>query len=94
MPYEVEVQVRKIAELGDELRLYGTTACHLCEVAEALLEQHCTQVMQISYTKIDISESDELFHRYGIRIPVLRRADGVELEWPFSAQQLALYLRD
>ena len=75
MPVEVEIQVREIAELGDELVLYGTTACHLCEVAEALLEQHCTEVDPISYTKIDISASDELFHRYGIRIPVLRRAD-------------------
>ena len=94
MPVEVEIQVREIAELGDELVLYGTTACHLCEVAEALLEQHCTDVDPISYTKIDISASDELFHRYGIRIPVLRRADGVEMEWPFCAQQLALYLQN
>lgn len=86
--------MRKIAELGDELVLYGTTACHLCEVAEALLEQHCTQVGPVSYTKIDISASDELFHRYGVRIPVLRRADGVELEWPFCARQLALYLQN
>ena len=86
--------MRKIAELGDELLLYGTTACHLCEVAEALLEQHCTQVGPVSYTKIDISASDELFHRYGVRIPVLRRADGVELEWPFCARQLALYLQN
>jgi hypothetical protein len=86
--------VQEIAGLGDELVLYGTTACHLCEVAEGLLEQHCSHADQITYIKIDISESDELFHRYGIRIPVLRRADGVELDWPFSAQQLALYLQN
>ena len=72
--------------------LYGTSACHLCEVAEEMLEQHNALVTQVEYRKCDISESDDLFQRYGVRIPVLQRADGAELDWPFSAQQLKLFL--
>ena len=74
-----------------EATLYGTSACHLCEVAEALLAQVLagfaeTQRPQIEL--VDIADSDALIERYGTRIPVLRReADGVELAWPFDALQ-------
>ena len=78
--------------MAGELVLYGTSACHLCEVAQEMLDHYSAHSIQISYTKCDISESDDLFHRYGIRIPVLQRGDGAELDWPFSAQQLALFL--
>ena len=74
------------------LILYGTTACHLCEIAQQLLEQHNTEVASIIYAVSDISESDDLFARYGVRIPVLRRADGAELDWPFSPSQLAAFV--
>ena len=72
--------------------LYGTSACHLCELAESLLlslgeEGKCPQ-----FVKVDIAESDELFERYGVRIPVLRNPDGSELNWPFTAQELSLFL--
>lgn len=72
--------------------LYGTTACHLCELAESLLlsldeEGNCPQ-----FVKVDIADSDELFERYGVRIPVLRNPDGSELNWPFTAQKLRLFL--
>ena len=74
------------------LTLYGTTACHLCELAEQILQYHHENIAQLSYAKKDISESDELFLRYGVRIPVLRRADGEELGWPFNAMQLGSFL--
>lgn len=70
------------------LTLYGTTACHLCEVAQAMLEQR-----QARYTLVDISESDALFERYGVTIPVLRRDDEAELNWPFSEEALAAFLQ-
>jgi hypothetical protein len=73
------------------LILYGTSACHLCEVAEALILQR-PKADTLAYAKCDISESDELFARYGVRIPVLQRADGVELDWPFSALDLEAFL--
>ena len=74
-----------------DLILYGTSACHLCEVAEALILQR-QKAGTLAYIKCDISESDELFARYGVRIPVLQRADGVELDWPFSALDLEVFL--
>jgi hypothetical protein len=41
---------------------------------------------------VDISESDVLFARYGVTIPVLQHPDGRELNWPFSAPQLRDFL--
>jgi len=88
--------VRKASAGIDDVRgglvLYGTSACHLCEVAQEMLEHYSAHLTEITYIQCDISESDDLFHRYGIRIPVLQRADGAELDWPFSAQQLELFL--
>lgn len=69
------------------LTLYGTTACHLCELAEAMLNRCGAEFRQV-----DISESDELFERYGVTIPVLRREDGAELNWPFDEVTLAAFL--
>ncbi len=74
--------------------LYGTPACHLCEQAEELLQAHAYKNGGPDFTAVDISESEELFQRYGLRIPVLRRADGAELGWPFDAQQLKRFLAD
>ena len=69
------------------LTLFGTSACHLCELAEALLQRHGA-----AYRSVDISESEELFARYGLTIPVLRRDDGAELNWPFDEASLARFL--
>ena len=62
------------------LILYGTSACHLCELAAALLRE-----ADLKFEEVDISESDALFERYGVTIPVLKRQDGAELNWPFDA---------
>ena len=34
---------------------------------------------------VDISSDVDLVRQYGFRIPVLQRADGSELGWPFDA---------
>lgn len=69
------------------LTLFGTSACHLCELAEALVQR-----LGVPYEAVDISDSDELFARYGLTIPVLRREDGAELKWPFDEAGLARFL--
>ncbi|BBL71429.1 glutaredoxin family protein [Methylogaea oryzae] len=66
-----------------KLELYGTDGCHLCEEAAALL-----QSLSLSARHIDIAGDDGLVERYGTRIPVLRRADGAELGWPFGAEDV------
>ena len=73
-------------------RLYGTSACHLCELAEALVVTALRNGAQCTVEDIDISESDDLMARYGERIPVLRHPDGRELNWPFSAQDVERFL--
>ena len=71
--------------------LYGTSACHLCELAEEMLLALQTQESGLVFSKLDISESDELFARYGVRIPVLADAAGRELDWPFSGSELRAF---
>jgi hypothetical protein len=44
------------------------------------------------FEEVDISASDSLFERYGLRIPVLQHPDCRELDWPFSPQQLREFL--
>jgi len=68
--------------------LYGTSACHLCELALELLEARCEANPGLAFEKVDVSTSDALFERYGVRIPVVRDPDGRELGWPFTAAEL------
>ena len=63
--------------------LYGTSCCHLCEQAEAVLRE-----VGVEAEHVDIAEDDGLLEKYGTRIPVLRRDDGIELGWPFDAERV------
>lgn len=75
-----------------ELLFYTTSQCHLCELAEALLV-HTPMPEPVPVDVVDIAQSEELVTRYGTRIPVLRRNDtGAELDWPFDARQLLVFL--
>lgn len=75
-----------------ELKLMSTSACHLCDQAKAL----CDSLLNPEFFRlsvVDIAESDELIERFGTRIPVLCRVrDGVELGWPFDADQIIEFL--
>jgi hypothetical protein len=72
-----------------DAKLYGTGFCHLCEKAEEILRQ-----AGITAVKIDIVEDDNLFDRYSLRIPVLKRVDNdAELDWPFDAATAARFLK-
>ncbi|MEY3746704.1 MAG: hypothetical protein RL194_163 [Pseudomonadota bacterium] len=65
------------------LKLYGTSACHLCESAEALLVS--INNPDIRWEVIEISEDDFLLATYGTRIPVLLNTTNFEtLDWPFN----------
>lgn len=72
--------------------LYGTSACHLCELALDMLQSQGAECGAIDLITVDISESDALFERYGVLIPVLRHPDGRELHWPFSPDELKPFL--
>ena len=73
-------------------KLYSTSACHLCELAKEMIAQQQQSVGDFVVQEVDISDSDALFERYGLRIPVLQHPDQRELGWPFSAEQLVAFL--
>ncbi|MGV8859910.1 MAG: glutaredoxin family protein [Pseudomonas sp.] len=75
-----------------ECQLLGTLGCHLCEVAEAELLPLVEHGLLVEL--VDIGESAALVDDYGLRIPVLRRVDtGAELDWPFDAGQVVVFLQ-
>lgn len=74
-----------------ELLLYSTSACHLCELAEDMLDEARRQGLRFRYRVVDIVEDEGLLERYGVRIPVLRREDGEELGWPFDTAALVAF---
>jgi len=72
--------------------LYGTSACHLCEIAEALIES-ARLAQSFKLLKTDIAEDDALISQYGTKIPVLYcKKSKQSLEWPFDETQLNHFL--
>jgi hypothetical protein len=70
-------------------KLYGNPFCHLCAEAEAILHRS-----GITAIKIDVTENQDLFEKYSLRIPVLQRVDNdAELAWPFDAAAVARFLK-
>ena len=75
-----------------ELNFYTTSGCHLCEYAAEMLD-HLQQHAAVKVNEVDIATDEKLVERYGIRIPVVcRAADGEELGWPFSYEELTKLL--
>jgi len=72
--------LRALSGTDAALTLYGTSFCHLCDDAVTVL-----QTAGVSALWVDVADDDALTERYGVRIPLLRRADGAELGWPFDA---------
>lgn len=71
--------------------LYGTSGCHLCELAEQQLLPWVERGWQVEL--VDIAESDALLERFSLMIPVLERVDaGQILPWPFDLYQLESFL--
>lgn len=70
------------------VKLYSTMFCHLCEEAEEILQK-----TGITAVNIDIVEDENLFEKYSLRIPVLKRVDNdAELDWPFDIAAVSRFL--
>lgn len=63
------------------LILYQRDDCPLCDRAIATL----AAARAPEFDTVWIDDIAALEARYGARVPVLRRADGGELDWPFDA---------
>ena len=76
--------------MATQLVLYSTSHCHLCDLAHALI----VNVAKINTLEIiEIADSDQLLAQYGLRIPVLLRADTkAELNWPFTEKDIIKFL--
>lgn len=71
--------------------LYGTSACHLCEVAEQMLaEMLADKRLTVAIELIDIADSDVLVDQFGVRIPVLADGDKT-LDWPFTSADVLAF---
>jgi Glutaredoxin-like domain (DUF836) len=63
--------------------LYQRDDCHLCELALAVL----AEARFPAFESVFIDDDEALEAGYGHRVPVLRRADGRELDWPFDVEK-------
>ncbi len=81
----------RVVDTSRHLVLFGTSGCHLCELAEQVLLPSVMEGWQVALS--DIAEDDRLLELYGIRIPVLRHnLSQRELDWPFDSASLANFL--
>ncbi|MFT5484693.1 MAG: hypothetical protein ACI9GW_003361 [Halieaceae bacterium] len=81
-----------VTGLSLSLTLYGTSGCHLCDEALALILPVLKEGV-LALEEVDIAEQEELFLLYGLSIPVLRRDDNQsELNWPFDYNKLLNFL--
>lgn len=72
------------------LELLTTDHCTLCDAALDLLLQ-IPQCAGCALRTVDVTTDDALFARYAADVPVLR-AQGAELAWPFSADDVVSWL--
>lgn len=70
------------------LTLYQRDECHLCDQAVIVLAQAHAGAFEPCW----IDGDPELELRYGLRVPVLRDAQGRELDWPFDTARLRAWL--
>ena len=77
-----------------KVQFFTTLGCHLCEQAEQLLaEVQASHLSELHVESVDIADDSDLFDRYGIRIPVIKRTDSTaDLGWPFNKPDLLKYL--
>lgn len=70
------------------LTLYRRDGCELCDDAEALLHS----LGAPSWERVQVGWFGPLAGTYGLRVPVVRRADGLEIDWPFDRDRLVAFL--
>jgi len=74
------------------LVLYTTAGCHLCELADLMLQTLAPR-HQLTIIATEIGDDDELVERYGIRIPVVQFADNTVISWPFDLYDIEKKLK-
>lgn len=70
-----------------DFTLFQRDDCHLCDQALEVL----AQARFPDFSSVWIDEDEVLEGRYGARVPVLRRGDGMELDWPFDVARVKAF---
>lgn len=71
-----------------ELILYTRPDCHLCELAEQMIEE-----CNATWYPVDIEGDLALVRKHGHRVPVLYRPDiDRELIWPFNPDTVQAFI--
>lgn len=74
--------------------LLGTTGCHLCELAEELIDESLVDRPGIKVELIDIAEQCQWQADYATLIPVLFQKDtGKSLNWPFTKDDVLTFIK-
>jgi hypothetical protein len=63
--------------------------CALCDMAQAI----CDALALTPATVRHVEDDTALEDRYGWHVPVMVRADGAELRWPFDAVSVQKFLQ-
>ncbi len=71
-----------------QLTLFQRDDCHLCDQAYEVLVAARVADLEVVWIDGDVA----LEARYGTRVPVLRRDDGGELDWPFDAVKVRAFV--
>ena len=74
----------------NRLTLISRPGCHLCEVAEQVLDRIAADT-GVQWTKVDVTDSIELERDYGDRVPVLLLDGSEHGYWRIEEERL---LRD
>ena len=70
-----------------DFTLFQRDDCHLCDQALEVL----AQARFPDFSSVWIDEDEALEGLYGTRVPVLRRGDGMELDWPFDVARVKAF---
>jgi hypothetical protein len=71
-----------------QFTLFQRDDCHLCDLALEVL----AQARLPDFTSAWIDDDEGLEARYDSRVPVLRRPDGAELDWPFDVAEVGAFV--
>lgn len=75
------------------LILFGTSCCHLCEQAVAIIDICVQEGPDLTIEYIDIAEQEQWQEQFAIRIPVLYDpATKQDLGWPFDQADIAAFI--
>ena len=74
--------------------LLTTAGCHLCDDAEAILNDCRSCYPDVQWRTVEIADDVALVERYGVRIPVISFVQtGAELGWPFAPGQVMAFIK-